>query len=138
MSLLDFLLLVTTLTLYLVISTLDNSYWLIKEIYWYITIDTIIFSLTFFWRIRPHIFNIDKITQSSSLSNSQKLSASLSYKLYQNDGDHKLSIDAISEAKALWALINEYLSSTTGSVNCTLEQICMNNRSTSRHSHIFR
>ena len=36
--------------------------------------------------------------QSSSLSNSQKLPEQLSDKLYQNDGDYKLSIDVISDA----------------------------------------
>ena len=102
------------ITLDLIMSTLDNSYWLIKETHWSITIDTVIFSLTFFWRVTPHVFNINKKTESLSLSNSQKLSAPLSDKLYQNDGGSKLSIDVISEAKALFALVNEFLSSTTG------------------------
>ena len=95
--------------------TLNNSHWLIKEIHWSITIDTIIFSFIFFWRIQPHVFNRDKNTKSLSLSDSQKLPAPVLDKLYQNDGGSKLSIYAISEAKALQALVNEYLSSTKGS-----------------------
>ena len=114
-SLLEFLLSVPTLTLYLLISTIDNSYWLIKEIHCFIIIDNIIFSFTFFWQIKPHVFNIDRNTQSLSLNNSQKLPTPLSNTLYQNDGGSKLSINMICEAKVLRALVNEYLSSATGS-----------------------
>ena len=54
-------------------------------------------------------------TQYSILSNSPKLHTLLSHKLYQHDGGSKLSIDVISEAKLLRALVNEYLPSTIGS-----------------------
>ena len=112
-SLLDWLLLAATLTLDLIIPTLVNSYWLINKIYWSFTINTIIFPLTFFWRITPHVFSIDKNTYSSSLSISYKLTLILSDKLYQHDGSSNFSIDVIIEDKVLLTHVKEYVSSTT-------------------------
>ena len=56
-----------------------------------------------------------KHTYSSSLSNSYKLTLTLSDKLYQHDESFNVSIDVISEDKVLLTLVNEYASSTIDS-----------------------
>ena len=109
-------LLTTILILTIAISTLLNSYWLKNVIHVSFSIEIDVFLLTFFWQIRPHIFSIEKNRQSSSLNNSHKLPLPLPDNLYQYNGSSKLSIDVINyEANTLWALVKEYLSSTTGS-----------------------
>ena len=71
--------------------------------------------LIIFWRIRPHVLIIDRNTYYSNLNNSHKLPIPLSDMLNQCDGGSKLSIGVISDAKALRALVKEYLPSTIGS-----------------------
>ena len=68
-------------------------------------------------------FSIDKHTHFSSLRNSHKLPLPLSDSFYQNDGVTTRSIGMISDAKALRALVNEYLSSTTGSEMLLLNKV---------------
>ena len=97
------------------------------------------FLLAFFWRIRPHVYSIDKDTQSSSLNNSQKVPLPLSDKFYQYDGSSKLSIAVISDTKVLRVLVNMYLSFTTGSELLLLNTLVrMKNRWAFRHIYIFR
>ena len=81
---------------------------LTQKINWYISINFLLTDNTtcFYYRLK-HTF--------SSLNNSRKLPLPLSDNLYQYDGDSKRSIHMINEAKALRALVNEYLSSTAGS-----------------------
>ena len=129
---------ITVLVLDIMISTLFNSYRLINIIDWSLTIEIYVILLTFFCRIRPHIFIIDNVTQSSSRNNSHKLPIPLPDILYQYDGDSKLWMVVINEANALGSLVNEYLSPTVDSELFLLEKNCTNACWTLRHSNIFR
>ena len=99
---------IMVLDLDIMISTLLNSHGLINITHLSLAIEIDVIPLTFFCRVRPHVFIIDKKTQSSSRSNSHKLPISLY-------GGSKLQIDVINEANALRTLVYEYLSPTVDS-----------------------
>ena len=63
-------------------STLVNSCSNLNETHWYCCIIIVNLSLTNFWRIRPHIFNMDINTFSSSRSSLHKLPSLLLGNLY--------------------------------------------------------
>ena len=117
------LLSIAILILDITISTLINSYWLKYIIYLFFSTDNDVFPLTFFWRIRPHVLNIDKHTQYSSRINSHKLPLSLLDILHKYDWGYKPSINVIKKTNALRALVNEYLSSTVGSEMSLLNKV---------------
>ena len=77
-----FLLSITALNLDVDILTSHTSYWLKNA--FHLSFSTLIdvFPLIIFWRIRPHVFIIDKKTHSSSLNNLHTLPIPLSDMLY--------------------------------------------------------